>query len=91
MAEDTTTPFETRCEILSDFWMDYKNNPKFQDFMEYNDLGLPLSYAIATDVVPSSKLAENFINETFEMLIGLLGLEDTGFESLEDLFHLGSI
>jgi hypothetical protein len=80
------TPFENRAGILADLWQDYRDDEDFQDFIEYNDLGLPLAYAVANNIVEPNKLVEQFIDETFRLL--LLGLEikeDTGFETLDDV------
>jgi hypothetical protein len=86
MTENTTTPYSNRCDILAELWVDYKNDVQFQEFFEYNDLGLPLAYAISTTIVASSDLAENFINETFFLLLEVLGIaDDTGFDSLADV------
>jgi hypothetical protein len=80
------TPFETRCSILADVWMDYRGDEDFADFLSYNDLGLPMAYSIANGIVKSLPIAEEFINETFDLLLAALEIqEDTGFESLEDL------
>jgi hypothetical protein len=65
--------------------MDYRSDTEFQDFIEYNDLGLPLAYAVASELVEPNSLAEQYINETFELLITSLGLTDTGFESLNEV------
>jgi hypothetical protein len=65
--------------------MDYRNDEEFQDFIEYNDLGLPLAYAVASDLVEPNPLAEQYITETFDLLITSLGLTDTGFESLNEI------
>jgi hypothetical protein len=83
------TPFETKCSILADLWMDYRDNEDFVDFREYNDLGLPIAYAISNDIVKSLPMAEQFINETFDLLLAALEIpEDTGFETLDDLLGL---
>ncbi len=66
-------------------WMDYRGDVEFQDFIEYNDLGLPLAYAISEGIVEKTEIASNFINEAFDILLAALGVEDTGFESLEDM------
>lgn len=87
MTENTSTPYSNRCDILGELWVEYKHDTKFQDFFDYNDLGLPLAYAISTQIVSSSTLAENFINETFELFLEVLDIEeDTGFDTLEDIF-----
>jgi hypothetical protein len=88
LTEQRTTPFSKKCEILGDLWMDYRTDEEFQDFIEYNDLGLPLAYAVASDLIEILPIAESYIDETFSLLITSLGLTDTGFDSLEEI--LGS-
>lgn len=80
------TTFEAQANILADLWMDYRNDEEFQDFVEYNDLGLPLAYAIANSIVEPSPLAKQYIEETYSLLLTSVGIEeDTGFESLDDI------
>jgi hypothetical protein len=91
MTEATSpTPFLTKCEILSDLWLNYKADDEFKDFIFYNDLGLPLAYAIAEGIVEATPIATNFINETFELLLAGLAIEDEGFETLEAMLELAA-
>ena len=81
------TPFEIQAQILADLWIDYREDAEFKDFMEYNDLGLPLAYAIASGIVDPSVLSKQYIEETFRLFLGALKIEeDTGFDSLDDMF-----
>jgi hypothetical protein len=80
------TTFENKAGILADLWQDYREDEDFQDFIEYNDLGLPLAYAVANGIAESNPMIAQFIEESFRLL--LLGLEikeDTGFEVLDDV------
>lgn len=79
------TPLEIKAEILSDLWMNYRDAEIFQDFMEFNDLGLPVAYLFANQVIQSNKIIDGFIEETFSLLLTILEMEDTGFNSLSDL------
>ena len=83
------TEFDTRCSILADLWMNYRGDEGFESFIEYNDLGLPLAYLISSDIVkPNAELATGFINETFELLMAALELEeDFGFASLDEMLN----
>ena len=83
----TQTTFEDKIAILSDLWLNYRTDEEFQDFIEYNDLGLPLSYAIDREIVASTPVAKQFIDEAFDLLLAGLDVEDTGFETLEDLLE----
>jgi hypothetical protein len=84
MAENSTD-FNNKCLILADLWLNYRHDEEFKDFVEYNDLGLPLSYAVANNVVGTTKLTEQMIEETWDLLLAGLGIEDDGFETLDDL------
>lgn len=82
---NSTTTFENKCKILSDFWIEYKNTGDFGDFIDYNDLGLPLAFALSTGLVTAQPMAETYINETWDLLLGALDIKDTGFEDIEEI------
>jgi hypothetical protein len=84
-----TTPYNIKYAILSDLWTQYKTDKDMADFFEYNDLGLPLSFAIEQKIVESTPIAQVYIEETFELLVESLGLDpDDEFESIEEMFEL---
>jgi hypothetical protein len=85
MSDNKETLFTDKVAILADLWTNYKGDPEFQDFIEYNDLGLPLAYAIDNGIVKATDLAEQFVSETFDLLLAGLNVEDTGFEMLDDI------
>lgn len=87
--QENETPVNVRADILSDLWLNFRNEADFQDFIEYNDLGLPLAYAISSGIVTITEQAEKFINETFLLLLASLSIEyDTGFDSLDEILDL---
>lgn len=79
------TTYENRCEILAQLWIEHKNDEEFEDFINLNDIGLPLAYAVSTEIVSSTKKAELFINETFENLLVALSIQDSAYVSLSHL------
>lgn len=81
------TPFETRVSILADLWINYRNDDEFKDFIEYNDMGLPMAYFIDNAMVEAKPIAIQFVNETFDLLLAGLEIEDTGFADLNDLLE----
>lgn len=86
MRESTmTTTFSNKAIILADLWLNYRDEEEFSDFVEYNDLGLPLAYSLANGIIESSKMVEQFITESFDLFISGLGVEDTGYDNLDDL------
>lgn len=82
-----TTDFRSKTEILAELWLDYRDDEGFKDFIEYNDLGLPLAYAIANGIVENTEMSERFIDETFRVLLAATGVEDLGYETLQDLLE----
>jgi hypothetical protein len=77
-----------RCQILAELWIDYRKDEEFTDYIEYCDLGLPLAYSVSEGIVESTPVAEKYINESFEILLSALGIEDDNFENLDELLGL---
>jgi hypothetical protein len=81
------TTFESMCEILSEFWAEYRDEDELKDFVAYNDLGLPLAYFINESIVISTPASEAYINESFNFLVAALGIDDkVTYESLDEMF-----
>jgi len=80
------TTQENKENILAELFLNYKNDDNFTDFISYNDIGLPLAYAISAGIVKGTDLANRFIDETFLLLLNSLEVEDDGFETLDDIF-----
>ena len=80
-----TTDFSNKISILAELWMNYREDDHLDDFMEYNDLGLPLAYLLMNEIVLATDQSVIYIEETFDLLLGALSIEDTGFESLDEL------
>lgn len=84
------TSFEDRCGILAELWMQYREQEGFEGFIQYNDISLPLAYMLHEGIVEKTDKAEEFIEESFLLLIELLEIEDTGFDTLDDILTLAS-
>lgn len=84
------TPFSNRCRILGDLWLNFKNDEEFADFIQYNDLGLPLAYFISEGFVSQyNEDAEEFINETWDFFTRALNLDyNAEYNSLEEIITL---
>jgi hypothetical protein len=82
-----TTTFTDKCGILGELWMDYREDEEFTDFIEYNDLGLPLAYMISAGMVgTATPKGEEIVEETFDLFLGAMNIKDTGFDTLDDVF-----
>jgi hypothetical protein len=82
---NTNTDFSSRCNILADLWLNYKGESEFEDFIEYNDIGLPLAFSISQEIIPASEMATRYVNETWDLFLESLGVKDTGYSSLDEL------
>lgn len=89
MTDSNLTPFSSQCEILSELWLNYRTDEEFTDFVEYNDIGLPLAYAVVNGIAEVNETGVALIEETFDLLLAGIGLDDTGFESLDDVMGSG--
>ena len=80
--------FQNKITILSELWMNYRDDQELEDFINYNDLGLPLAYFLMNEIVLPTEQAEVYINETYDLLIASLTVEDKQWKSLDEM--LGS-
>lgn len=78
--------YKKKCSILNQLWCDYRHEEEFEDFVAYNDLGLPLAAMIDEEIVVSTPRAEIYINETYDLLIAALEIDDQDYDSLEQMF-----
>jgi hypothetical protein len=77
--------FENKITILAELWMNYRDDEDLQDFVEYNDLGLPLAYFLMNEIVMPTSQSELYINETYDLFIASLQVADKEWESLDEL------
>lgn len=81
------TDFLTKCNILADLWLNYRSDEAFEEFIQYCDLGFPLAYAIANGIIEQTDKAGNLIEETWNLLLEMLNLNDTdiAWSSLDEM------
>ena len=86
MSNNPGTPFEVRCQILAEMWIDHKDEEGLEGFIKYNDIGLPLAFCTAEDMASITEKGKTFVNETWDILLKTLEIdEDAGYESFDDL------
>jgi hypothetical protein len=83
----TTTDLASKIDILNDIWINYSEEEGFQDFIEMNDLGLPLAHLISNGIVESTTLAEELVNQSFNDLMELFEIDDSGFKKFEEILN----
>jgi hypothetical protein len=88
MSELPYQDFNGKCNVLAELWLDYRDDEEFKDFIEYNDIGLPLSYLIYSEIAKPTGVAEQYINETYELLTQALGVSDTAlYDTLDEMLE----
>jgi len=83
-----TTDFSKKCEILGQFYMEYREDTKLKNFLEYNDIGLPLAFLAAENLSIPTDQGQDFVNETWKIFLETLEIEDEGYEDLESIFSM---
>jgi hypothetical protein len=82
------TEFSNKVAILAELYVGYKNDNNMKDFIEYNDLGLPLAFLAVEGLAEITEVGFDYIEETWILFLAALEIEDKGFEQLEDMFKL---
>jgi hypothetical protein len=76
----------TKAEILVQFTQDEFNSGEYDEFFDYNDLGIPMSIAITQDMVILTDAGEQLLEETWKELCLLFNANpDDEYESIDDL------
>ena len=81
-----TTTFDNKALILGQVWMQHKSDNEMADFFAYNDIGVPLAFAFAEGIVNHTPSLEQYVNESFDLLLEAIDIEDTGFDDLQHLW-----
>ena len=77
-----------KCGILGQFWFEFRDDAELSTFIDYNDVGLPLAWFIATGVVEPLPMAEDFINETFNLFLAALEVTEEEVGEIDNLNDL---
>ena len=81
------TDFSDIAKILGKLYLQYRDDDTFEDFIEYNDVGLPLAYLSSENLCEVSEDGKRYILETWDLFLAALNIKDTGFDSLEEMLH----
>lgn len=79
------TSIDNQMNILSSFYLNYRDDSSAGDFFEFNDIGLPLAFLAVEGLCHPSEVGLIYIQETFNILLATLGVEDNDYDSLESL------
>jgi len=79
------TDFSKKIEILGEFYITYRDDKELKEFIEFNDVGLPLAYLASEGLCGVSEEGNEYINQTWVILMASLGIEDIGFEDIDSM------
>jgi hypothetical protein len=84
--------FENRVAVLGEAYTAGIEDEGWLSFKSYSDVGLPLAYLISSGVVEvtteTREGIENYIDETYELLMSLLQVPDEDKNNFADLDEL---
>ena len=80
------TDFTNICEILGSLYANYKEDEDLKDFIEFNDLGLPLAYFVSEGLAEVTDDGARYITETWQLFLASMDIQDTGWDSLDQIF-----
>ena len=86
-----SSSFFTKCAILSDVVTNHSDDESLAEFIEYNDIGLPLTHRAhiaesISDLDEDDQDNLDYIDETWEQLCETLGVDKDGdYTSLSDM------
>lgn len=79
------TTLDNKVLILSQLLDNQDDFPLLEDFIYVTDIGLPLAWASQYNYSVLTGKGEQMIIDTFDALLKVLNIEDTGFDNVYDL------
>lgn len=84
--QGNTMDNSTKAEILVQFTQDNFNDEVYEDFFDYNDLGIPMAIAVMQEMVILTDAGEELLEETWKELCLLFGANpDEEYENIDDV------
>jgi hypothetical protein len=69
-----TTDFSKKVEILGQFYIQFRDEGDMADFVEFNDIGLPLAYLAGEGLCEISDDGAKYIAETWDIFLLISGV-----------------
>jgi hypothetical protein len=85
------TTFSNKVDILEQLWSFHRSTDHFVDFVSYHKLGIPLACLASRGYSEPTEKGTSYINEIWNELLEQIGIEDTGFEHIDDVLTAGNV
>lgn len=69
--DESQTTFESKCKILGDAWLKFRSDPEWHEYISYNDLALPIAFALGAGIVAPSPLATGLVEDAWDGLLNI--------------------
>ena len=81
--------FETRCEILYHFYMEYAGDAEYTEFIEVNDTGVPCAYLLIGGQAILTDSGMDSVEQTWQAFCDLLEIDSYGdYDGLDAMMDL---
>jgi hypothetical protein len=86
--QEHETSLDEKAQIIVEFVQDFRESGEYEDYFNYNDLGIPLAIALAQDMADLTESGLQIFEETWRHLCELFDMDETAsYESIEDLME----
>jgi len=80
------TLLEDKAQIIVEFTQDHLNGGEYEDFFDFNDLGVPLAIAITQEMADLTVSGREVLEQTWSNLCELFDVDETlSYESIDEL------
>lgn len=84
--------FADKTGILGQLWIEFRDDEKFETFIEYNDIGLPMAYMVAEGLIKElTPLGEQYIDESFNIFLDLMEITEQEIDDVLPNKNLGAV
>lgn len=80
------TPLDTQCDILTDLWLNYREEKEVEYLFDYFDISFPLAFCHSQGLAQLEPEGISMVEDCWVGILKAFGHEqDTGFETLSSL------
>ena len=82
------TRFSNKCKVLSEFWLNWRDEDEFYDFFDFYDLGMPLAALVFGEYATVTDTGVIAIEEAWDGFCALFDIDKYGeFSSLDEVLE----
>jgi len=83
-----STRFSKQCEILTELYMNFADDPEWETFFEKNDMGVPLALLIVNEACVATEDGMGWVQQSWNDLCEILDIDFfADYDSLEAMLE----